>query len=332
MLPQAALANTGVKINAMASSNFSANDSQVFCMTITATVLPWLYHMSFAAVYALLSVMTIASNTTLIYALHKTKQLNSISNKFILVMNISDLCLGVIGLPAQFCHHMLRQNLKNCALSKFISYWNLTFGFLSFMMLSCISIDRYFHVTKLNRYNLFMNSFRMKIMIILSVIVANIVAYTSLLQPSFIQQVISVAGGSFGLIFAMNLYKFLLRRLRNHVESQVVTTTANDDSNEPQRTRSKQLSAIRTIQFLLVYLAITYIPYVIMSCWWTYWKFLMKIEPGFYVSVIYECSAILAFFNAFGNSWIIIYGNSKSRRFIVSSLFGRYQVENSNEH
>ena len=287
--------------------------------------------MSFAVVYALLSVIIIASNTILIYTLHKTKQLNSISSKLILVMNVSDLCLGVIGLPAQICHHMLRHNLKNCVLSKFITYWNLAFGYVSVIMLSCISIDRYFHVTKLNRYHIFMNNFRMKIMIILSIIVANIVAYTSLLHPSFIQQVISVAAGSSGLIFTIILYAVLIRRLQNHVDSQVVTISINDDSNEPQGTRRKQLSAIRTIQFLLVYLAVTYIPYLILSCWWTYKKFLMNIEPGFYVSVIYECSVIFAFCNACGNSWIIIYGNSKSRRFVFS-IFRRDQVENSNVH
>ena len=88
-------------------------------------------------------------------------------------------------------------------------------------------------------------------MVILRIIVADIGAYTSLLHPSFIQQVISVAVGSFGLIFAIILYTVLIRRLQHYAGTQVANISANHDLNEHQRARGKQLSAIKTIQFLL---------------------------------------------------------------------------------
>ena len=94
-------------------------------------------------------------------------------------------------------------------------------------------------------------------MVILRIIVADIGAYTSLLHPSFIQQVISVVVGSLGLIFATILYAVHIRRLQHHAGSQVATVSANNDTSKRKGARGKQLSATKTIQFLLVYLAIT---------------------------------------------------------------------------
>ena len=197
-------------------------------------------------------------------------------------------------------------------------------------MLCCISLDRYFQVTKLNRYNLYVNEFRMKIVIFSFLAVSFSTSLKSLFQPSFCQKVITASLGVFGLSFVISMYMFLMKRLRNHATAQSNNTTG-EVSTRAKRNSSIQLSAAKTIQFLLIYLAITYIPHFAISSWWAYYKYWKKIEPGFYLTVIYTWTSFLALFNASGNSWIIIYGSGRSRR-CVSSLFRRNRVENAIEN
>ena len=313
----------------MVNTNASIEDSTEFCITIVSVSIPRTHHIFAMIAYAMLSLVTIVSNTVLIHTLYKTKQLNTISNKLILAMNISDLCAGVFSFPALSVLNLKKNFTKGCEFDKAASFFALFFGLYSFMMLCCISLDRYFQVTKLNSYNLFMNTFRMKWMICLCFAVSFIIAVMSTLNPSFLEQVISVLLSIFGITFAITAYAVLIKRLRSLSRARGNIATS-DHSIELRRDRSNQLPATRTIQFLLVYLIISYIPYHIMSCWWTYYKFLKKEEPEFYINMLYECAGLLALFNACGNSWIILYGNSKSRRF-VSSLFRRNRVENIRE-
>ena len=338
----------------MANPNIANGESDKFCLTLASIVLPSNYHLLFALSYALLSVVTIFSNTILIYTLYKTKQFKTISNKLILVMNTSDLCSGIFTFPAISAGHIIGDYQPRCEVEKLATFFAMFFAHFSFLMLCFISLDRYLQITKLNKYNLHMNVLRMKVMIFSILAVSVAISKMSIFHPSFQQQAMSALFTSFGLCFVILLYTFLLKRLRNHAIShscdatresstrpdgnRMESSTRQDENrrDNPARadvnsSRSIQLSAVKTIQFLLIYLTITYIPYFIMSCWWTYYKFLKKIEPGFYLSLIAAWTGFLVLFNASGNSWIIIYGNSRSRRF-VSSLFRRNRVENDAEN
>ena len=308
------------------NSNISNGESEKFCMTLSSVVLPRSYHVFFAISYALLSGVTIFSNTILIYTLYKTKQLKTISNKLILVMNISDLLAGIFAFPSVSAAHIIHDFQRRCEFEKVDTFLALFFGYFSFLMLCCIALDRYFQLTKLNRYNLYMNEFRMKVMIFSILAVSFVISLMPLFYQSLLQQFISASLGLFGLGLIISMYSFLVKRLRNNVTSQSNNTTG-EISTRPERNGSSQLSAAKTIQFLLTYLTITYSPYLIISCWWAYYKFRMKVEPGFYITLLYTWTAFVALCNASGNSWIIVYGNSRSRRF-VSSLFRRNCVEN----
>ena len=314
----------------MANSDITNGSSIKICMSLASIVIPWNYHVLFAISYVLLSIVTIFSNTILIYTLYKTKQFNTISNKLILVMNISDLCAGVLALPTLSATHVIHDFHRRCESEKLANFLAALFGYFSFLMLCCISLDRYFQVTKLNRYNSYVNEFRMKIVILSFIAVSFSTSLKLLLNPSFRQKVITASLGLFGLSFVILMYMFLLKRLRNHAAAQS-NNTIGEISTRAKRNSGSQLSAAKTIQFLLIYLAITYIPHFAISSWWAYYKYWKKTEPGFYLSVIYTCTSFLALFNASGNSWIIIYGNGRSRRF-VSSLFRRNRVENAAEN
>eukprot|EP00112_Aurelia_sp_Birch-Aquarium-sp1_P011625 Seg2443.1 transcript_id=Seg2443.1/GoldUCD/mRNA.D3Y31 product="Beta-1 adrenergic receptor" protein_id=Seg2443.1/GoldUCD/D3Y31 len=339
----------------MATANTSDFAARPFCMTLISFDLPRNHQVALTTAYILLAIVTMLSNAVLMYTLFKTKQLNTISSKLIIVMSISDLCMGAIALPIIAFRFMKIKVLKGCALDKASAYITLYLAFFSFLMLYCISVDRYFKVMKMTRYNLYMNDLRMKLMIITSIVVAAIIPFVSLMYPSFSQQVVAALVGSFLVTLAIILYVPLLRRLRNHRKqfnelkrigpnnhadsANGGTETFNSTTegtnamalNRPTENWNSQLSAIKTMQILLIFLIVTYAPYHFISCWWMYYKFHKKTDPDLHVTLIYAWSIFVSLSNAGGNSWIIIVGNKRSRKF-VSSLLQRNRTVNVTEN
>ena len=328
----------------MATANISVF-AKTSCMTLISFDLPRIQQVALAAAYLVLAIVTILSNAVLMYTLYKTKQLNTISSKLIMIMSISDLCLGAIAFPIVGFRHMKRNVVKSCALDKAASFITLFLAFFSFLMLYCVSVDRYFKVTKMNKYTSYMNDNRMNVMVVTSILVATIISFVSLMYPSFAQQVVCASAGSFFVAFAIVVHVLLLRRLQNHVTqfNRLRRIRSNKDAglgntgtdtlgstmevtnatalNRPTENWSNQLSATKKIKFLLTFLAISYAPYHFISCWWTYYKFLKKTDPEFHLTLIYAWAIFVALFNASGNSWIIIFGNKQSRRFVSSLLW-----------
>ena len=337
----------------MATSNISVVVKSP-CITVISSDTPRIHQVVIVLAFSVLAIVTILSNAILMYTLYKTKQLNTISNKLILVMSISDMCLGAFALPIVAFRYANRNVVKGCTLDKASKCLILLFSFFSLLILYSISIDRYFKVTKLSRYNLYMNNFRMKLMIVVSLVAATLISVKSLLFPSFLQQVVAAAVGSLCVTFAIVVYMLLLRRLRRHMRHLnkvrrigpnnhiAANSTGTDTSgsttedinetapNRPTGNESSQLSAIKTIHFMLIFMIISYTPYYVVSSWWTYYKFHKKRDPGFNLSLSLVWAIFITLLNASGNSWIIICGNTQSRRF-VSSLFRRSSVLNNSE-
>ena len=317
----------------MANPNITNEHFSQFCVSLASVSVSQIHSVSFAIAVVIFSVLTIASNIILVYTLYKTKQLNTISNKLILVMNISDLCLGLITFPVLVIINLKRYTFNVCNLEKGSSFVSLFFGTFSFAIIYCISIDRYFRVMRLNRYNLYMNTFRMKMMVIASFSFACGVALVMNLHPSFLQQVFVSIGNMFAIIFLIIIYRPVLRRLQDHVSmlnSQRINSNVPSGNNETSinfQKRRNQLLATRTVKFLLITIVVLYAPFHVMLTWWTYYKFEKKTAPDHRLSVMYSWSCLLAMSNAYINSWIIIYGNTRSRRF-VSTLLQRCRTTN----
>ena len=309
--------------------------------------------MTLMIAYAILCAATILSNCILMFTLYKTKQLKTISNKFVFAMSISDLLLGLTILPVLAIQNIKKNLFNNCLQEHAVSYALLLLTYFTVSISFCIAINRYFRVMKGNRYNLYMNSFRMQIMIIASIVAANIHAVLSIVHPSFAQQLISVCFGLLLMCSVSIIYTVLLRKLRNH-SRQLVASRFNEHRslqvaclNNRRRTAEEssakqalpyrvyvdsnieQLSAVKTIQCLMVSVVVFFAPYHIMSCWWTYHRYQFKTDPGIYVNVSFAWSAFLALLFTSWNSWILICGNRQSRRFVFS-LFRRSCIESSN--
>ena len=92
---------------------------------------------------------------------------------------------------------------------------------------------------------------------------------------------------------------------------------------------ANRLSATKTIQVLILFTFVTYMPYHILSIPWTYYKWEKGSDLLLALNVFYSLSCVVAMFNASGNACIIIYGNQRSRKFIASLLRKNRMVASS---
>lgn len=324
------------------------NDTSIihpyFCPSIWPLDVPVIHLITFGISQAISFPITVAANAILIYALLKTGQSETISNKFIVMMSLSDLCMGIFGQPAIIVLVSIKDVFRSCALEKSVEYIVFVSANFSWFMLLLISVDRYFQVTKLNRYNEYMNPVRMKVAVLVSFVTANGLAVILLLVSSFTLQIIFNVANILMMTFVATLYAYMMRRLAAHNEKLAAAGKADvlknsrrhlmvkeapksDESEQDvkqqkanARESQKQLSALRTIRMLIVAIFALYGPYNVASTYWTYYKFGKRINPALGLNIFVLWAYFIVLTNAAANACIIINGNSKTRRFVLSKL------------
>ena len=286
--------------------------------------LPWPLDMpqshliSWAIVTSILSPITILANSALIYGLYTKQHLNTISNKFIVLMSISDLCLGIFVFPLIVVIICLKDTFRSCNFELFVHYIALLFAYFSFFMLMCISTDRYIHVTRLNRYNQFMNPRRMKIATILSFFCSVLIASLSIRFVTVWLQLAVCLSGFSGVSLMFFLYSLVFRKLAIHTEKFKRMLEELGRGESTSRETRKEFSAKKTIRFVLGALLVLYMPYNICSVVWAYHTYDGKVKPPFFLKVMMYWSYTLVFSNGAINAIILGYGNSVVRRFIFN--------------
>lgn len=288
------------------------------CASLWPLDMPWSHLITWAVFTGILSPITILANSALIYGLHKTQQLTTITNKFILIMNVSDLCTGLFVLPLIVVMICLKDVIRSCAFELFTQYIAFFLAYFSFFMLMCISIDRYIHVTKLNKYNQFMNVFRMKIIVVVSFVTSAFIAYLSISFPAFWLQLMLNLSDLAGVSFMFILYSYVFRKIAIHAENFRTMLEELGRNESTSRETKRELSATRTIRFVLGALLVLYLPYNICSAIWSYYKFTKNVNPPLPLNVVTYWSYITVFGNAAINAMLFGYGNTVTRRFILN--------------
>ena len=290
--------------------------------------MPWQQLTTWACCSFLLSPITLLTNSMLLYALYKTKQLATITSKFIVVISVSDLCTGTLVLPVTAAMILAKDSLRSCAFQLTTQFLAFMFAYFSFFVLMCISLDRYIHVTKLNRYNAFMNVFRMKAIIVTSLGLSALIADMSIAFPSFPLQLILNCSDFFGVLLMCSMYVIVFRKIKFHAENFKNMLGDISTANANKITR-QELSATKTIRVVLGALLVLYLPYNVSSAIWAYFKFHRGEEPCLKLNVIEYWSYLVVFSNAAVNAVIFIYGNTKTRNYIKNK-FRKAEIKSVN--
>ena len=300
-----------------------ANASSVHiynCASLLAMDMPQSHLILWAVVTSILSLVTILANSALIYCLYKTQQLNTITNKFILLMSISDLCTGLFFLPLIVVMICLKDTLQSCNFELFVQFIGLLFAYFSFSMLMCISTDRYLHVTKLNKYSQFMNARRMKIATVLSFIFSVLIAYIHTSFQTFWLQLTQCLLDLIGVSLMFFLYTLIFRKLAIHTDTFNRMRERLGTSESTSLERKKEFSATKTLCFVLGALLALYAPYYMCSSAWIYYRFNRKVNPPLILTFMTCLSYLLVLSNAAINAIIFCHGNSVIRGLIFNKF------------
>ncbi|XP_065061647.1 uncharacterized protein LOC135688644 [Rhopilema esculentum] len=299
--------------------NHSCPEEPYYCPSLWPLDMPSPHLITWSFFAALLSPIIIVSNAALIYGLYKMRQLNTITNKFILLMNISDLGIGIIIMPSIAANVALRGMYRNCIVELVIQYCAFFLGYFSFFMLMCVSMDRYLHVMKLKKYNAFMNEFRMKVIVVFSFLTSALNAYLSIVIPSFPLQITLNLCNLFYVLFVFILYSMVFRRIALNAE-KIKKMLREAGENSGNREARREISATKTIRFVLCALLVLYLPYNICSAIWTYYKYNLKRNPPLIMNVLESWAYIILLSNAAINAILFAYGNGVVRRFLIERI------------
>eukprot|EP00794_Sanderia_malayensis_P011140 gene11140-12312_t len=291
------------------------------CPSLWPLDIPKVHLNTWATLTAILSPLTFACNATLIYSLFKTKQLNSITNKFILLMSISDLCTSVFVFPLMVVMIVLKNDYRNCQFELAVKYLAMIFGYFSFFMLCSVSVDRYVHVTKLNRYNRFMNDFRMKLMVAVSIIMSVTIGAISVYGPSLLSLQLTLhIINIISITFVFSVYMHVFCRIRMHIENFKQVISEGKSAPSANREAKREFCAIKTIRALLGTVIILYSPYNIVSPIFVYYQFHKGVTPPPSVSIATYIAYTIVLSNPAINAIIYSFGNSAVKRFIFRKL------------
>ena len=291
------------------------------CRSSLRLDLPWSHLITWAVATSILSPITIMSNSALIYGLYKTQQLTTITNKFILVMCISDLGTAMFVLPLIAIRLCVKDTIRSCTFEMCVLYFAFVLAYFSFFMLICISIDRYIHVTKLNKYNQFMNEFRMKVIIVVSFVASASIAFITIMFPSVPLRLTLSLSYLAGVSFMFLLYTLVFRKIAIHTEKFKRMLEEQGTIQSTGREMKRELSSTKTIRFVLGALLVLYLPCNICSAIWSYYKWDENLKLTLALNVAFYWSFVILFSNAAINAMIFGYGNSVVRRFLLSKFW-----------
>ena len=191
----------------------SSNSS--FCYTLWALNVPHIHITIWTATSVILTILMITINSYALAALYKTKQLNTTTNKLVAMMCVSDISLGLIFFPLMTALLQVHVEKRTCVFVHLVQYAALALGYTSFMLVIIIAIDRYLHLTKLNKYNMFMNEKKLKIIVVGAILsshsIASIMTYA---KNSFILQAALNTTNLIGLISVNVMYAVVIKKIK----------------------------------------------------------------------------------------------------------------------
>ena len=299
----------------MASTTAETN-----CYTVIPQM-PWMYSAPFAAMFIALSIFIVVANAVLLSSLYKTNQLTTITNKFMFLMSICDMVTGFLVTPLVAACLLMYYEYRICLMEKTAQFLVSLCLCFSFCMLVAIAVDRYIHVIKLNRYQDFMNDFKMKSIIAFSVVFSIYLAIMGLVYVDVtIPQTINAVGRLFSTVCVFILYYKMSRQIRVH--ALTIDVQLSNSNNARMQTRQK-LSSTKSIRALLGTLLLLSLPYNIITSIRAVVQFgNNSIIETTSLDVAYGFSLLLLLSNAGANALIYGYSNSVNRRHIAG-LFKR---------
>ena len=279
---------------------------------------------AFIIIYSILSPIIFITNCTLIVLLFKTKQMSVMSNYFILVMSVSDACIGGIVLPINFLFTKLQQNPSQIIVSTsaFVSFLLMYF---SPLMVFTIALDRCLRVFY-SKYRQWISPCRVKLIIVGLVLLASTYAafttfacstkHSKMTLMCLLASIIDINFFVVTSVLYIGLYLKVRRSSRSIRQQQ--------EQNRPSRNARHVTYMAITAFLILVSLFICYLPYVAINIL----VFVRNRVIGHKAArtsdlmFIYGLTICVAMVNSAINALIVLYRNRDIHRYICRVFKG----------
>ena len=271
------------------------------------------------ALFVMLAIFTIITNSIVIYRLVKSRQLQKVSSLLIFVLSISDLCTGALTLPLVCVLFFSYENQRFCELELVTQFISTSFVYISIVMTMLVGLDRVIHQTFPTRYKVILSkkaaAWSITIGILSSVGLSALLSLSSIFnQITKLSMVFSILTIIIIVIVFISYFKAYFQ-ISRHVRRSVLwkgRRTGNMLHNAKQRsTTPRYLREFgRTVFLIVLVICLCYIPFVTV------------IIASFIVSYTTDCvlnchEEMRSLRFALFLSYVLIYSNSGFNALII---------------
>ena len=220
-------------------------------------------------VNTIISLINIAINSFLCFAIFRLKLLKTISYRLVLFLTISDLCIATIEQPLAtsgylHAYHGAKRAYK---LQLVIQFGAFSLCQFSGIMIVIMAIDRYLHMKYLNRYNTVMSNKRAYILISINLLSSLMcgISYTlsSVYGFFFYMNTVLLFIDLTVLLSSFFIYLRAFMTLRSHVASSEIASARSQSKGTT--TRRADLQFMKGILLIMLSLSFCYMPYFILG-------------------------------------------------------------------
>ena len=301
----------------MTNCTFTNQVESPVCLAILSFHVPHFHSVIFIAIISILCPITIVSNILLIYSLYKTQQNGNISVRLMILMTLSDSCIGFIILPLFLTNLFENKKNQSCFKVCIVQFSGLLFAYFSFIMFFVVAGDHYFRMTILNRYNSFMSNNKLIVVAIANpvanTLLSSLLAFSITVFPSFSYQLFV---NLINIIIMICIYCLYSSAVKN-VQHRCSTSTQNFSNARKHLGRERyDVTLARAIRILVTIMFFAYLPYNIMTLISVYYKFELQYDTGMNLDIGLFWSCLLVCCNSSVNAVVYSYTNKRVKMFI----------------
>ncbi len=278
---------------------------------------------------SLMSPTIIIINILLIMALLKTKQIKNDSQRFILILGISDFIVGALSVPLLLGVFNVHQSCAYEKVSLFVGHFNTR---LTAYIIFLIGIDRYFNINPnmQSRSTLgkkIESKTGCKILIATVIVISTIQASIQIIDFENRSLPSNLSSGFDFIVYLTYfiIYIRLFMKIRKFTRSNSLHQGAGNTTEYRPR-YIKNL--VKTVLYLLVTVGLCYLPYVMVKFTIMYRKYQLKEPISQNLRFIHYLSFQPILANSFFNTVIILDRNSVLKQYILRRVF-RWQGNNT---
>ena len=320
--------------------DWKINNIKKMCQTIYPSREGMSYEnlIALSSVNTVLGLVNISINIFLIYGLWKLNLTKKISYKFIVCLCIGDGCVGLMTQPAISVLLMADNGGNKCILDIATHSLQIAFCQYSVLMILTITMDRFLHMTYLTRYKSLMTSKRggmlisINILITITFVLLNMIA--SIYGFNFIMHTTIIIINTIIFIIILIIYCKTYLAIRTRVQDSTIKRTMRRVINtssillhtEPVINSKPKIqyhqNFAKAMIFVLLTLAICYLPYFLLIIHISYSRFKTKEDMNngdWRIAALYW-SIQLIFINSAANAVIVIFSSKQLRRFAKNCL------------